>query len=67
MPVAVASIPASDGVISACFDRSSGAVRIIDADKTKCKTGERLITWNQRGLTGPQDRRASRVSRVTPD
>ena len=51
---AEASIPASGGVISACFAKSDGSVRIIDAAKASCKNGETLINWNQAGQMGPQ-------------
>jgi hypothetical protein len=46
----------SDDVITACFDRNTGALRKID-DGAKCKPGERKISWNKQGPageTGPQ-------------
>ena len=52
MTAAQAAIPASNGVISGCYDNKTGAVRIIDAAKTECKGSEKLITWNQKGLKG---------------
>jgi type VI secretion system secreted protein Hcp len=64
--VAVASIPGSDGVITACWDHTAGAtygaLRVIDpslsgntrsANEYSCQTGETQITWNQQGPAGP--------------
>ena len=51
---ASAAIPAPNGVISACYAKSDGAVRIIDASKTGCKSYRDLLTWNQVGPMGPQ-------------
>lgn len=48
--LAFAAIPGSDGVITACYDKTNGQVRIIDATKS-CSKGESRIGWNQ---TGPQ-------------
>lgn len=56
--VAVATIPASDGTIHACYSTTApsgtatGAVRIVDEGQT-CATGEQTLTWNQTGPTGP--------------
>src|SRR5207248_11354236 len=53
--VAWATIP-SGGVISACYDKSGGALRVIDASVTNCKKTETALTWNeqgQQGATGP--------------
>ena len=64
--VAVASIPGSDGVITACYNTSAGAtygaLRVIDpslsgttrsSNEYSCQTGETQITWNQQGPVGP--------------
>src|SRR5919201_2841617 len=50
---AVASIPGTNGVISACYDTKTGAVRIIDSSKSTCYKGENPISWNQTGPQGP--------------
>ena len=51
--VSRASIPASNGVITACI-LPSRQVRIIDTAVTPgCMVGEIMVTWNQRGPTGP--------------
>ena len=51
--VAVAAIPGADGVITGCFDKRTGALRIIDAAKQTCRQSETRLTWNQRGARGP--------------
>jgi hypothetical protein len=46
--------------IDACYNKSSGALRVIDATATQCKPSETPISWNEVGLqgsvglTGPQ-------------
>jgi hypothetical protein len=47
------TIPAANGVISGCYDKSGGALRVIDSDVTTCKSNETSLTWNQTGPTGP--------------
>jgi hypothetical protein len=52
--VAVASIPSSDGVFTACV-KSDGTLRLIDAEAgATCKANERTITWSEIGPAGPQ-------------
>ena len=65
---AVASIPGSDGVITACWDHNNdtshfGTLRVIDPSlpasghsnyEYSCLTNETQITWNQQGPQGPQ-------------
>jgi hypothetical protein len=49
---ALAAIPGDGGVISGCYDKRSGALRVIDAqDSKKCTKSEVRLTWSQ---TGPQ-------------
>jgi hypothetical protein len=58
--VALASIPGSNGVITACYtlDKSSpnrSQLWVIDAAATTCNgKGERTLTWNQTGPQGPK-------------
>src|SRR5207249_1561856 len=57
--IALATIPGSDGVISACYVKDglagAGKVRVIDAQAGKvCKATENALSWNQRGPQGPQ-------------
>ena len=56
---AYASIP-SDNTINGCYNKVSGALRVIDATVTQCKSNETPISWNEVGPqgsvgpTGPQ-------------
>jgi hypothetical protein len=51
---AYATIPGGDGVIHACYTKSGGTLRVIDASVTKCKSTETSLDWSQRGLPGPK-------------
>jgi hypothetical protein len=52
--VAVASIPNSNGTISACYGKVSGVMRVIDpAAGQACTKFEVALTLNQSGPTGP--------------
>ena len=49
--VALASIPAPNGVISACYAKTGGALRVIDPSKGQsCSTSEKRLSWNAHGL-----------------
>ena len=50
--IAYAAIP-SGGTITGCYMKSGGALRVIDATVTNCKSGETKLEWNQQGPTGP--------------
>jgi hypothetical protein len=51
---AAASIPDAQGVIHACRDRKSGALRVIDTEAGQsCSSREAALTWNQTGPAGP--------------
>ena len=50
--VAIGSVAARDGKITACYSTKNGALRLIDAGK-KCRKSEKRIAWNQRGRRGP--------------
>ena len=59
--VAIAAIPSSSGIITACRATGTGAtqgqLRVIDTEATPpqaCSTDEATITWNQQGPPGPQ-------------
>src|SRR3954451_2393263 len=53
--VGIAAIPAGNGVISACYAKKGGAVRVIDtAKKQKCTRKEKALSFNQKGLPGPK-------------
>lgn len=53
--VAAASIPDASGVIHACYDRSTGALRVIDTDLHQVcdQKNEAQLSWNQTGPRGP--------------
>jgi len=48
-----ATIPAPNGVITTCYAKSGGAVRVIDSSVTNCGKSETQLTWNQSGPQGP--------------
>jgi type VI secretion system secreted protein Hcp len=58
--VAIAAIPSSNGVITACrvtTGSTPGQLRVIDVEASPpqaCTTGEATITWNEQGPPGPQ-------------
>lgn len=49
---AYATIP-SNGVISTCYTKSGGALRVIDASTSSCGKSETSLSWNQVGPQGP--------------
>jgi type VI secretion system secreted protein Hcp len=57
--VAIAAIPGSNGVITACRVTTGGTpgqLRVIDVEASPpqaCTTGETTITWSQQGPAGP--------------
>jgi hypothetical protein len=51
--VAYASIPGSGDVISGCYKKNGGALRVIDAGAgVTCNASETPLTWNQTGPKG---------------
>jgi len=53
--VASAAIPSANGTISACYDKQSGQVRIIDAEDNMpkgCGPKESSVSWNVQGAAG---------------
>jgi hypothetical protein len=48
-----ATIPAPDGVIYGCYNKSGGSVRVIDNAVTSCTSNETQLTWNRIGPQGP--------------
>lgn len=51
--VAWATIPGPDGVISTCYLKSGGTLRVIDATTGKCSSKETSLSWNVQGPPGP--------------
>ena len=48
------SIPGANGVITACYKKSGGVLRVIDPAITTCDpNNEVAVTWNQVGPQGP--------------
>ena len=55
--IATAAIPDSDGVIHACYDTTSGQVRIVDPETNSpkgCGKNEIALDWNHQGPKGNQ-------------
>jgi hypothetical protein len=50
--IAYAVIPGPDGTIRACFKKSGGALRVIDASLGACAANENALAWNQAGAPG---------------
>jgi len=52
--VSYASTPDSSGVIHACYNNKSGALKVMDTAKTpQCPKGTTSLVWNQTGPPGP--------------
>src|SRR4051812_36224058 len=51
--VAYATIPDSSGIIHGCYTKSGGALRVIDATVTNCKSTETGLDWSMQGPQGP--------------
>ncbi len=53
--VAHASVPGPNGIITACYQQSTGALRVIDVQAGgSCRNNELQLTWAQTGPAGPQ-------------
>ena len=50
--VAATQIPDGNGVIHGCRKVDGGALRVV-ARSSACRSGERSLNWNQRGVAGP--------------
>jgi hypothetical protein len=48
---AVAAIPGPRGAIAGCYQKRTGALRVVAQGK-RCARGERSLTWNQQGSPG---------------
>jgi len=49
--ITYAAIP-SGGVISGCYQKNGGQLRVIDSSSSSCKSNETDIAWNQQGVKG---------------
>jgi hypothetical protein len=65
------SIPAPDGTYTACFQKKSASLKLIDAAKQLCSPGTEVqVTWNQTGrsgTTGPQGPQGYGAAVSAPD
>jgi hypothetical protein len=51
--IAYATIPGTSGTISACYEKNTGYLRVIDAEAGRaCAKVETPLSWNQRGPAG---------------
>ena len=51
--IAYATIPSSGGVISGCYEKRTGLLRVIDTQAgARCMSFELPISWNQQGPKG---------------
>jgi hypothetical protein len=51
--IAFATIPDPNGVIHACYTKSTGELRVIDASVTNCTKKQTSLNWNVQGPQGP--------------
>jgi hypothetical protein len=47
-----AQIPAPDGTITACYNKSVGVLSVIDTSVTRCRATQTELRWNQQGPQG---------------
>jgi uncharacterized membrane protein len=57
--VASGAIPASDGMITACYSKANGDLRVVDSEAGQtCKASENELSWKQ-GTSAPTVRAAT--------
>src|SRR6185503_14155762 len=49
--IAWATIPAPNGVITACYQKNNGQLRVVEAGES-CNASELALRWNQTGARG---------------
>jgi hypothetical protein len=57
--IAWATIPSPNGVITACYQKNNGQLRVVDAGES-CNPSELALQWNQTGPQGAQGPEGSR-------
>ncbi|HEU5007147.1 MAG TPA: hypothetical protein VFT67_09255 [Jatrophihabitantaceae bacterium] len=57
--LAGASVRSAHHVITGCYDKHTGALRIVSSAK-HCTAGENSLVWNETGPRGPRGRRGAR-------
>jgi hypothetical protein len=50
--IAWASIPNDGGLITGCYQKTTGALRVIDTEHADCRANETALSWNQQGEQG---------------
>jgi hypothetical protein len=50
--ISYAAIPGAVGVISGCYQKNEGMLRVIDAATGSCRDSEEPLAWNQQGPKG---------------
>lgn len=50
---ALGTIPASNGVIHACYVKTTGSLRVVSTNR-HCPTGQAPLNWDVQGPPGPQ-------------
>ena len=50
--IVAGSIPGAGSVIYGCYNKTTGALRVIDYPTVKCQSWETLLSWNQAGPAG---------------
>jgi hypothetical protein len=69
--LATGAIPSTnDGTINTCIASFNGTKYLRPIDKQageKCKTGEKPLTWNQKGVAGPAGSGLGRIERRVGD
>ena len=68
--MAAASIPGKGGVITACYLKTGGSLRVLDTSRPgasgRCHQGERTLTWNQLGRQGIQGKQGKKGNTGPP-
>lgn len=60
--IAWAAVPSGAGVITGCYNKTTGALRVVDAEAgASCTPAERTLEWSQ---TGPQGAAGTEVAGV---
>jgi hypothetical protein len=54
--ITLGAIPGTSGVISGCYAKSTGSLRVVDTEAgASCDARkESALSWNQKGPAGPQ-------------
>ena len=51
--VVLAAIPSGGGMIYACYNKTTGAMRVVNYPTVRCASSERLLSWTQVGPKAP--------------